>query len=45
VARAAALFIQVKLTHFTTHGRAEEVETVLSDPNRHRSLRTFEINP
>ena len=45
VARAAALFIQVKLTHFTTHGRAEEVETVLSDPNQYRSLRAFEINP
>ncbi|HEV2636920.1 MAG TPA: PaaI family thioesterase [Actinocrinis sp.] len=44
-ARAAALFVQVKLTHFTTHGRAAEVETVLADTERHRSLRAFEINP
>jgi acyl-coenzyme A thioesterase PaaI-like protein len=44
-ARAAALFIQVGLAHFTTHGRSEEVRTVLDDPDQYRSLRAFEINP
>jgi acyl-coenzyme A thioesterase PaaI-like protein len=45
VAKAAALFIQVKLTHFTEHGRPEDVAVVMADPDRHRSLRAFEINP
>lgn len=45
VARASALFIQVGLAHFTTHGRAEEVEAVLNDPDRYRPLRAFEVNP
>jgi acyl-coenzyme A thioesterase PaaI-like protein len=44
-ARAAALFIQVELTHFAKHGRPEEVDGVLADPDQHRSLRAFEINP
>jgi acyl-coenzyme A thioesterase PaaI-like protein len=44
-ARAAALFVQVNLDHFTTYGRAQEVDTVLAAPNRYRSLQAFEINP
>jgi acyl-coenzyme A thioesterase PaaI-like protein len=44
VARAGALFIQVGLEHFTTHGRAEEVRAVLDDPGQY-PLRAFEVNP
>jgi acyl-coenzyme A thioesterase PaaI-like protein len=45
VARAAALFVAVGLEHFVTHGRAEEVQAVLDDPQRYRSLKAFELNP
>lgn len=49
VARAAALFVEVRLAHFTEHGRAEEVqavlEAVLEKPDEHRMLRAFEVNP
>ncbi len=45
VARAAALFVAVKLEHFVTHGRSDEVQAVLEDPHRHRSMQAFELNP
>lgn len=45
VARAAALFVAVKLEHFVTHGRPDEVQAVLEDPDRYRSLQAFELNP
>lgn len=45
VARAAALFVAVRLEHFVTHGRPEEVQAVLDDPERHRSLKAFELSP
>jgi hypothetical protein len=45
VARATALFIEVQLEHFAKHGRAEEVQAVLDNPDGHRMLRAFEVNP
>ncbi|MEV6972719.1 PaaI family thioesterase [Kitasatospora sp. NPDC093806] len=43
--RAQALFIQVKLEHFTKHGRPEDIEKVLDDPDLMQRARTFEVNP
>ncbi len=43
--RARALFIQVKLEHFTKHGRPEDIEKVLDDPDLMQRARTFEVNP
>ena len=45
VAKAAALFVSVGLEHFVTNGRAAEVQAVIDDPERYRSLRAFELNP
>lgn len=45
VARASALFVEVRLEHFTRHGRTEEVQAVLENPDDHRMLRAFEVNP
>ena len=45
VAKAAALFVAVKLEHFVNNGRSEEVQAVLGDPQRYRSLKAFELNP
>ncbi len=45
VAKAAALFVAVRLEHFTSNGRAEEVQAVLDDPQTYRSLKAFELNP
>jgi acyl-coenzyme A thioesterase PaaI-like protein len=45
VARANALFVQVDTEHFTKNGRPEEVDAVLADPDRMRTLRAFEVNP
>ncbi|MGH3415267.1 MAG: PaaI family thioesterase [Actinocrinis sp.] len=45
VARAAALFVEVRLGHFAEHGRAEEVQAVLDRPDDHQMLRAFEVNP
>lgn len=45
VGRAAAVFVEVRLGHFTEHGRAEEVQAVLENPDDHRMLRAFEVNP
>ena len=44
-AKAAALFVAVKLEHFVENGRGEEVQTVLDDPDRYRSLQAFKLNP
>ena len=43
--RTDALFIEVKLDHFTTHGRTEEIEAAKSDPDQLKVLRAFEVNP
>lgn len=43
--RAAALFVQVDIAHFTRHGRAEEIEAVRRDPSLHRTSQAFDVNP
>lgn len=43
--RAQALFIQVKLEHFTTHGRPEDIKKALDDPDLLKRSRAFEVNP
>ncbi len=43
--RADALFIEVKVDHFTDHGRREEIQAVMSDPDQIRRTRAFEVNP
>jgi acyl-coenzyme A thioesterase PaaI-like protein len=45
VAQAAALFVEVGLEHFVANGRSEEVQAVLDQPGRYRSLKAFELNP
>jgi hypothetical protein len=45
VARAAALFVVVGVEHFVANGRSEDVQAVLDDPQRYRSLKAFELNP
>lgn len=45
VARASALFVEVRLGHFAEHGRAEEVQAVLDHPDEHQMLKVFEVNP
>jgi acyl-coenzyme A thioesterase PaaI-like protein len=45
VAKAAALFVVVGLEHFVSNGRSEDVQAVLDDPQRYRSLKAFELNP
>lgn len=42
---AAALFIQVPLEHFTSHGRSEDVELAREDRAVRSSLRNLEVNP
>jgi hypothetical protein len=43
---AAALFIQVPIEHFTTHGRAEDVERARADRAVQRSVANLpEVNP
>jgi acyl-coenzyme A thioesterase PaaI-like protein len=44
-ARAAALFVAVKLEHFVDNGRSEEVQAVLDDPQGLGALKAFELNP
>jgi acyl-coenzyme A thioesterase PaaI-like protein len=41
---AAALFVQVALTHFTTHGRPEDVAQARSDAQT-GGIRSYEVNP
>ncbi|MEU0334587.1 PaaI family thioesterase [Streptomyces sp. NPDC006193] len=43
--RADALFVEVKVDHFVDHGRKEEIEAVMNDPDRMRRARAFEVNP
>lgn len=43
--RAQALFIQVKLEHFTTHGRPEDIKKAMDDPDLLKRARAFEVNP
>ncbi|MFF7638613.1 hotdog domain-containing protein [Kitasatospora sp. NPDC008050] len=43
--RAAALFVQVKLEHFTTHGRPQDIKAALDDPDLFKRARAFEVNP
>lgn len=40
-----ALFVRVGLDHFTGHGRAEDIEAALRDPDVLRRTRAFEVNP
>lgn len=43
--RAEALFIEVKVDHFTEHGREQEIRAAMSDPDQIRRSRAFEVNP
>ncbi|MBN0046532.1 PaaI family thioesterase [Streptomyces actuosus] len=43
--RAEALFIEVKVDHFIDHGREEEIQAAMSDPDQVRRTRAFEVNP
>lgn len=43
--RADALFIEVKVDHFIDHGRQEEIQAAMSDPDQLRRARAFEVNP
>lgn len=43
--RADALFVQVKLDHFTSNGRSDEIEAAMSDPDQVKVARAFEVNP
>ncbi|MEU6809366.1 PaaI family thioesterase [Streptomyces sp. NPDC046831] len=43
--RAEALFIEVKVDHFVDHGREEEIQAAMSDPDQVRRARAFEVNP
>ncbi|WP_377269005.1 PaaI family thioesterase [Peterkaempfera sp. SMS 1(5)a] len=43
--RAQALFIQVQLEHFTTHGRPQEIKAALENPDLFKRVRAFEVNP
>ncbi|MBB5124962.1 PaaI family thioesterase [Streptomyces griseoloalbus] len=43
--RADALFIEVRVDHFIDHGREEEIQAAMSDPDQVRRARAFEVNP
>ncbi|MET8029608.1 PaaI family thioesterase [Streptomyces avermitilis] len=43
--RAEALFVEVKVDHFTDNGRQEEIRAAMSDPDQLRRARAFEVNP
>ncbi|MFC9925799.1 PaaI family thioesterase [Streptomyces sp. NPDC127190] len=43
--RADALFIEVKVDHFIDHGRTEEIQAAMNDPDQIRRARAFEVNP
>ncbi len=43
--RAKALFIEVKIDHFVDHGREEEIQAAMDDPDQVRRARAFEVNP
>ncbi|MEU0004625.1 PaaI family thioesterase [Streptomyces sp. NPDC006314] len=43
--RADALFVEVKVDHFIDHGRKEEIQAAMDDPDQIRRVRAFEVNP
>jgi hypothetical protein len=43
--RADALFVRVELSHFTSHGRPEDIEAAMADPDQVKVARAFEVNP
>ncbi|GAA1981980.1 PaaI family thioesterase [Kitasatospora viridis] len=43
--RASALFVQVKLEHFTTHGRPADIKAAKDDPDLLKRARALEVNP
>jgi acyl-coenzyme A thioesterase PaaI-like protein len=43
--RARALFVQVGLEHFTTHGREEEIAAVTRDPRLINHVGDYTVNP
>lgn len=43
--RAEALFLEVKLNHFTDNGRPEEIRAAMADPDQVKVARAFEVNP
>ncbi|MFJ9715390.1 PaaI family thioesterase [Streptomyces sp. NPDC101213] len=43
--RADALFVEVQVKHFVEHGRREEIDAAMSDPDQVRRGRAFEVNP
>ncbi|MFF4652428.1 PaaI family thioesterase [Streptomyces sp. NPDC001380] len=43
--RAQALFVQVRLEHFTTHGRPEDIKAAMENPDVLKRARAFEVNP
>ncbi|MEV6315520.1 PaaI family thioesterase [Streptomyces sp. NPDC051776] len=43
--RADALFIEVKVDHFIEHGRDQDIQAALSDPDQVKVARAFEVNP
>ncbi len=43
--RADALFIEVRLDHFTSNGRPEEIKAAMADPDQVKVVRAFEVNP
>lgn len=45
VIRATTVFVAVELEHFTSNGRAEDVEAVWENPDKLKALRAFEVNP
>ncbi|WP_033308356.1 PaaI family thioesterase [Streptomyces iakyrus] len=42
---ADALFVEVKVDHFVDHGRREEIQAAMNDPDQVRRARAFEVNP
>ncbi|MHA6763305.1 PaaI family thioesterase [Streptacidiphilus sp. PAMC 29251] len=42
---ARALFVQVTLDHFTTHGRPEDIRAAMENPDVFKRARAFEVNP
>ncbi|WP_236655200.1 PaaI family thioesterase [Streptacidiphilus carbonis] len=40
---ARALFVQVELDHFVTHGRAEEIKAAMDNPDVFKRARAFEV--
>jgi acyl-coenzyme A thioesterase PaaI-like protein len=43
--RADALFVEVKVEHFTRNGRSDEIEAAMADPDQVKVARAFEVNP